>query len=68
MSGEPGVVTRDGTILCIPVITQRQRNALWAQIVRAYGSEHPEIFSSPPADGTAEKNKENKENHYEQES
>lgn len=34
MPTEPGVVSRDGTILYVPVITQEQRNALWAQIIR----------------------------------
>lgn len=35
MGGEPGVISRDGTILHMPVITQEQRNALWAHIVQS---------------------------------
>lgn len=34
MSTEPGVISRDGTILYVPAITQEQRNALWTQIVK----------------------------------
>lgn len=34
MSTGPGVISRDGTILSMPVISQAERNALWAQIFK----------------------------------
>lgn len=43
----PIVIDRKtGVIKSTPVLTQSQRDALWAEIVRNYARKHPEIFET----------------------
>ena len=43
----PIVIDRKtGAIKSAPVLTQNQRDTLWAEIVRNYARKHPEIFES----------------------
>lgn len=38
------VISRDGSVVRMPQLSQEQINALWEQIVRNYAQRHPEIF------------------------
>ena len=38
------VISRDGSLVRMPELSQEQINALWEQIVRNYAQRHPEIF------------------------
>ena len=38
------VISRDGSLVRMPQLSQEQVNALWEQIVRNYAQRHPEIF------------------------
>lgn len=38
------VISRDGSLVRMPQLSQEQINALWEQIVRNYAQRHPEIF------------------------
>lgn len=38
------VISRDGSLVSMPQLSQEQINALWEQIVRNYAQRHPEIF------------------------
>lgn len=38
------VISRDGSVVRMPQLSQEQTNALWEQIVRTYAQRHPEIF------------------------
>lgn len=43
----PIVIDRSsGAIKSAPVLTQSQRDTLWAEIVRNYARKHPEIFKT----------------------
>ena len=38
------MISRDGSLVSMPQLSQEQINALWEQIVRNYAQRHPEIF------------------------
>lgn len=38
------VISRDGSLVRMPQLSQEQINALWEQIVRNYAQRHPEIL------------------------
>mgnify|MGYP006336705767 FL=1 len=43
----PIVISRTtGEIISAPELTQEQKDAAWAAIVRAYAQKHPEIFQT----------------------
>lgn len=48
------VSRKTGEIASAPKITQEQKDAVWAAIVKAYAQKHPEIFNTEKEGDTYE--------------
>ena len=49
----PIVMSRSGTVLSAPEVTQEQSNKMWEALIRKWAKKHPEALKQPQPDTSA---------------